>query len=162
MGQTNRETNGLVGVGNEHQANKAGPSWPCGHTHSWGHLRSSQGMGPAEPSPALGQKHPEPMGWCGQRCTHTITNLHLHGLMCGPTLSHITPELTDSPRHQLVVCQMGKLSPERGEPLLGPAGTVTQCAGSGSSSSTVSASPGHPETWAFLPGRPPWCPLGLR
>ena len=89
---TNRETGGLAGVGDKHQADEAGPSWPCGHTHGWGHLRS--GRGPAEPSSASGQEHPEPMGWDGQRCTHIISNLHLHNLTCGPTLSHITPELT--------------------------------------------------------------------
>ena len=72
---THRETDGLVGVSDKHQANKAGPNWPCGHTPSWGHLRS--GQGPAEPSSTSGQEHPEPMGQDGQRCTHTITNLHL-------------------------------------------------------------------------------------
>lgn len=70
-----RETDGLVGVSAKHQADKAGPNWPCGHTPSWGHLRS--GQGPAEPSSTSGQEHPEPMGRDGQRCTHTITNLHL-------------------------------------------------------------------------------------
>lgn len=29
---THRETDGLAGVGDKHQANKAGPNWPCGHS----------------------------------------------------------------------------------------------------------------------------------
>ena len=93
---------------------RLGPAGPVVTPIAGGISGQARGMGPAEPSPALGQTHPEPMGWCGQRCTHTITNLHLHGLMCGLTLSHITPELTDSPQHHLVICQMGKLKPREG------------------------------------------------
>lgn len=61
---THRETDGLAGVGDKHQANKAGPNWPCGHSPSGEHLRS--GQGPAEPSSTarMGRGAPTPSPAC--------------------------------------------------------------------------------------------------
>lgn len=87
----------MVGGHGEHWGNKAGPSWPCGHTYSWGgDLQSSLGEGTSQTLllPHLRTEHPGP--WAGVAREVPPLTCHLYGLTCGPTLLHIMSELTCS------------------------------------------------------------------